>query len=67
MSKNVNGNRIEWERLTNVLLYGVSKIRKMPLPDKSIALYDDLIEIGATEKEAKFLIRQEKRSGVEPK
>lgn len=67
MSKDVNGKVIEWERLTNVLLNGISKIRRMPLPDKSITLYDDLIEIGATEEEAKFLIRQTKRLGIEVK
>lgn len=67
MPKKMNGNGIEWERLTNVLLGGISKIRKMPLPDNNVTLHDDLIEVGATEEEAKFLIRHAKRLGIEAK
>ncbi len=65
MQKNRNRNEIKWHRLTNGLLNGISKIRRMPLPDKSITLYDDLIEVGATEEEAKFLVRRAKRLGIE--
>jgi len=67
MSKEANGKMIEWERLTALLLYGVSRIRKMPLPDKNVTLYDDLIEAGATVQEAGFLISRAKRLGIETK
>ncbi|MGH2575952.1 MAG: hypothetical protein ACRDFC_09670 [Ignavibacteria bacterium] len=65
MSKSVKPKRSEREHLSNILLYGISKIRKMPLPDTTITLYDDLIEIGVTEPEARFLIRRAKRLGIE--
>ncbi len=67
MPKNVNPKRVEWERLTNILLYGLSTVRKLSRPDKSVTLRDDLIEIGATEQEARFLIRQAKRLDIETK